>query len=114
MRKLLIIAALGVVAWQAYDRYVYKSDAANEVIFQEASPPEVGGSQQQVDPLSSGERLRSDGFRCDGRKYCSQMTSCEEAKFFLKNCPGVKMDGPRPGEDGPGDGVPCESQWCFD
>jgi len=33
------------------------------------------------------------------------MTSCAEAKFFLKNCPGVKMDGD-------GDGVPCEDQWC--
>ncbi|WP_369822471.1 excalibur calcium-binding domain-containing protein [Pseudacidovorax sp. RU35E] len=44
-------------------------------------------------------------FRCDGRKYCSQMTSCAEATYFLKNCPGVKMDGN-------GDGVPCEQQWC--
>jgi endonuclease YncB( thermonuclease family) len=43
--------------------------------------------------------------RCDGRLYCSQMTSCEEAKWFVKNCPGVKMDGNR-------DGVPCEKQWC--
>jgi hypothetical protein len=33
------------------------------------------------------------------------MTSCEEAEFFLANCPGVKMDGG-------GDGVPCEKQWC--
>lgn len=44
-------------------------------------------------------------YRCDGRTHCSHMTSCEEAKFFLKNCPGVKMDGD-------GDGVPCERQWC--
>jgi hypothetical protein len=44
-------------------------------------------------------------FRCDGRQHCSQMRSCEEAKFFLANCPGVKMDGNR-------DGVPCEQQWC--
>lgn len=44
-------------------------------------------------------------FRCDGRLHCSQMTSCNEAKLFLKNCPGVKMDGD-------GDGVPCEQQWC--
>jgi micrococcal nuclease len=43
--------------------------------------------------------------RCDGRTYCSQMSSCAEATWFLKNCPGVKMDGNR-------DGVPCEMQWC--
>lgn len=44
-------------------------------------------------------------YRCDGRTHCSQMTSCAEAKYFLANCPGVKMDGNR-------DGVPCEQQWC--
>ncbi len=44
-------------------------------------------------------------FSCDGRKRCTQMKSCEEAKFFLANCPGVKMDGDR-------DGIPCEEQWC--
>lgn len=44
-------------------------------------------------------------FRCDGRTYCSQMSSCREATYFLQHCPGVKMDGN-------GDGVPCEEQWC--
>lgn len=44
-------------------------------------------------------------FRCDGRTHCSEMTSCAEATFFLRNCPNVKMDGD-------GDGVPCEMQWC--
>jgi hypothetical protein len=44
-------------------------------------------------------------YHCDGRVYCSQMTSCEEAKYFLSHCPGVKMDGNN-------DGVPCEKQWC--
>jgi cold shock CspA family protein len=44
-------------------------------------------------------------FRCDGRTHCSQMTSCAEATFFLRNCPGVKMDGNN-------DGIPCEKQWC--
>ena len=44
-------------------------------------------------------------YQCDGREYCSQMTSCEEATWFLQNCPNTKMDGE-------GDGVPCERQWC--
>ncbi len=43
--------------------------------------------------------------RCDGREYCSQMNSCEEAKYFINHCPNTKMDGD-------GDGIPCESQWC--
>ena len=44
-------------------------------------------------------------YRCDGRQHCSQMRSCDEAKYFLANCPGTKMDGDR-------DGIPCEDQWC--
>ena len=44
-------------------------------------------------------------FRCEGKTRCTQMSSCEEATFYLRNCPNTKMDGD-------GDGVPCESQWC--
>ena len=44
-------------------------------------------------------------YQCDGREYCSQMHSCEEATFFINNCPNTKMDGDH-------DGVPCERQWC--
>jgi cold shock CspA family protein len=44
-------------------------------------------------------------YACDGRTRCSQMTSCAEATFFIKQCPGTQMDGD-------GDGNPCESQWC--
>lgn len=61
------------------------------------APPAVAPTD--ADPASSAQ------FRCDGRQYCSQMTSCAEAEFFLSNCPGVKMDGNN-------DGVPCEKQWC--
>ncbi len=44
-------------------------------------------------------------FKCDGRRHCSQMTSCKEAKYFLNNCPGTQMDGDN-------DGIPCEQQLC--
>lgn len=50
-------------------------------------------------------KSQAPGFRCDGRTYCSQMTSCEEARYFVANCPGVKMDGNH-------DGNPCQKQWC--
>ena len=55
--------------------------------------------------LATGASFSPAAARCDARLYCSQMTSCAEATWFLKNCPGVKMDGDR-------DGVPCEQQWC--
>ena len=44
-------------------------------------------------------------FKCDGRQHCTEMTSCEEAKFFSSNCSDTKMDGDM-------DGIPCEDQWC--
>lgn len=44
-------------------------------------------------------------FSCQGKTYCSEMTSCAEAKYYIKNCPGTKMDGDS-------DGIPCESQLC--
>ena len=47
----------------------------------------------------------SNKLKCDGRQYCSQMTSCEEATYFLRNCPNTKMDGDA-------NNIPCERQWC--
>ena len=44
-------------------------------------------------------------FVCDGRSYCSQMRSCDEAKYFLSHCPNMEMDGNN-------DGIPCQQQWC--
>ena len=39
---------------------------------------------------------------CGSKRYCAQMNSCLEAKFYLKHC-GIKS------LDGDADGVPCES-----
>lgn len=66
----------------------------------QAASPRPGLLVEQV--ASAGT---SSAFKCEGKKFCGQMTSCEEAKFYLKNCPGVEIDGD-------GDGVPCEKQWC--
>ena len=63
-----------------------------------ADPPQVAPVRvPRPEPVSR--------FSCDGRKYCSQMTSCAEAAYFLQHCPGVEMDGNH-------DGEPCEQQWC--
>ncbi len=43
-------------------------------------------------------------YRCDGRTHCSQMSSYEEALFFIRNCPNTQMDGDH-------DGQPCERQF---
>jgi cold shock CspA family protein len=44
-------------------------------------------------------------FRCDGRTQCSEMTSCEEARFLLKSCAGAQLDPDN-------NGIPCEQEWC--
>lgn len=66
-------------------------------------PADAGESL--VRPAAQSPQPALSNYRCDGRQHCSQMTSCAEATFFLKNCPGVQMDGNH-------DGVPCEQQWC--
>lgn len=44
-------------------------------------------------------------FTCDGRQYCREMRSCEEALFFLNTC-GVRR------LDSDSDGIPCERTHC--
>lgn len=87
IKDLLILAAIAFGAWYGYTRY----EARIKQILGFAPP--------------AAAHLLPDQFKCDGRIYCSQMTSCQEATFFLRNCPGTKMDGN-------GEGVPCEKQWC--
>jgi len=65
----------------------------------------LGTAPQAASVLPLSSKPAAASFKCDGRKYCSQMTSCAEAKSFLQNCPGTEMDGDS-------DGIPCESQWC--
>lgn len=62
-------------------------------------------SQAEADSSDTPQQTANFVRQCDGRQYCSQMTSCEEATWFLRNCPNTRMDGE-------GDGIPCERQWC--
>jgi cold shock CspA family protein len=86
------IAVLCAVSWYAYrERFTFPAAAPQAAEAAEGRRPKA--------VVDSGR------FRCDGRTMCSQMTSCEEATYFNKNCPGVKMDGDN-------DGIPCERQLC--
>jgi len=40
--------------------------------------------------------------QCGSKRYCREMTSCAEAKFYLQQCGRSSLDGDS-------DGVPCES-----
>ena len=52
-------------------------------------------------PPTANKPIASFDPNCGTKKHCSEMTSCEEAKFYLASC-GAKM------LDGDADGVPCE------
>lgn len=95
MKKLLLGTVLGIMGVLAYQRYTGHPAAAGDIgtqSFASEEPAPLGGSAEPR-------------FACDGRTHCSQMTSCAEAEYFLRHCPGVEMDGNN-------DGEPCESQWC--
>ena len=95
MKKLILAVIVVVIAWKGYGACQRASLAAQPA----DSAPEEWVSDEPVDEGSESR------FSCDGRTHCSQMTSCEEATYFINHCPGTRMDGNN-------DGVPCESQWC--
>jgi hypothetical protein len=97
MRRLIAIILVGLVAWRGYETYLARSKVNRP-------PTTADQAAANVDSLFTVTQ-RPPAFKCDGRVYCSQMTSCAEAEYFLRNCPGMKIDGDN-------DGVPCEQQWC--
>ncbi|HSE11117.1 MAG TPA: cold shock domain-containing protein [Rudaea sp.] len=92
-RSIPLTAILALLAAGAAGGYAYRT-------FTLAQPEGPG----QVTPAPS-ETSVAETFACDGRTRCTQMTSCAEAEYFLRHCPGVQMDGDH-------DGIPCEQQWC--
>ena len=89
---LLPVAGLG---WYGYSRYTERAEATTA-----ESQSVMSSPAQATAPVT-----KSPACQCDGRKHCSQMSSCSEAKQFLNHCPGMEMDGH-------GDGIPCEQQLC--
>lgn len=61
-------------------------------------------SSKNTEDISDNKRPNY--YSCSGKQHCSQMSSCEEAKFYINNCPNTKMDGDN-------DGIPCERQLCY-
>ena len=57
-----------------------------------------------VSSAPAAATVNSGGFTCGGKRYCREMTSCEEAKFYLTQCGVRSLDGNH-------DGVPCAKLW---
>lgn len=112
MKKLILLALLVYLGWQYKHPQIDETRLATNAAMTQSdqkATPSVGLLATAADSSPArpvGQLTQSSQtFRCDGRTHCSQMTSCAEATYFLKNCPNTQMDGD-------GDGVPCERQWC--
>ena len=96
MRNVMALVIILWLGWYGYSEYQRRT---HNIEVAESSAP---GAIPSRGPNVAGP---APAYKCDGRIYCSQMTSCAEATYFLQNCPGTKMDGDH-------DGIPCERQWC--
>lgn len=59
------------------------------------------GVKAKAGPMAKAEGNKAQKFSCEGKTRCSEMTSCEEARFYLNECGVSSLDGDK-------DGVPCE------
>jgi cold shock CspA family protein len=89
---LMFIVLIGVFAYDQISRRSFSATTAVAMEGETGTAPIAVPSPPSI-------------FRCDGRQHCSQMNSCAEAKYFLKNCPDTKMDGDH-------DLIPCEQTLC--
>ncbi len=93
--SVIVLAILGYIVYLS-------SSHENRVVM----PIESNSSVPEVSqPIFTRTEAPQVTYHCTGKKYCSEMTSCAEARFYLKNCSGTEIDGD-------GDGEPCERQWC--
>jgi cold shock CspA family protein len=86
----VLVVGFAVNKFKSRETTISWSPPATEVSHQALEQPEIQASKR---------------FTCEGKTRCTQMTSCEEAMFYLNNCPGSVTDGDN-------DGRPCEDQWC--
>lgn len=105
--KVILIALLTIVSLLV-NKYQANRDArqsmptiAEESISAPLAMPKVV-ERSIAKPLVTPSQTQ---YSCQGKTYCSQMYSCEEAQFYQSNCSGTQMDGD-------GDGIPCEDHWC--
>ncbi len=100
MKKLIILVAIAFTGWKIYQQY-----APTPVV--EWSNSETQNSiQYQTPEAMTRATTNAMRFTCDGREYCSEMTSRAEAEYFNRYCPNTKMDGDN-------DGIPCENDSRF-
>ena len=89
LKKLILLALVVIGVWSYYAKNGSLLNAMPTSFENSKSVPDIENPPN---------------YECDGRQHCSQMSSYEEAKYFIENCPNTKMDGDN-------DGIPCERQF---
>lgn len=98
--------------------WVYRQYAHDESLYaieQQAKAARLGlwslPKSQQIPPWEwrhAGVKAESEvptptqKFECGSKRYCKEMSSCEEARYYLEHCGLSRLDGDK-------DGTPCES-----
>lgn len=92
----VLVSANGLIGWVSGD---YLAGAPAVVV---QAPP----ARSVPAPSAPGYSLvqqNQQAASCPGRLYCSQIGSCQEARYYLANCSwGYRLDADN-------DGVPCET-----
>lgn len=88
---LILLIIIGFVVYIGYLRVIHPNSTISSTLYK------VVGERSAL--------TNKNNYQCAGKKYCSEMTSCDEALFYQENCSGTQMDGDH-------DGIPCEQQWC--
>ncbi|RUO55451.1 excalibur calcium-binding domain-containing protein [Pseudidiomarina homiensis] len=93
MKKWILLGILALAAWN----YHLNKQA-------EERGEERGLIKEIVQGVQGAVFKRDPKFRCDGRRFCHEMHSPEEARFFLTNCPETQLDDNA-------NGIPCEEDF---
>jgi len=92
MKKIILLALISLAGWQIYSK--------------QNVPVITNTDIELFNKVDKDFKPSKTKFSCDGRQHCSQMTSRNEAVYFIQNCPNTKMDGDH-------DGIPCENDSRF-
>lgn len=93
MKKWILLAILALAAWN----YHLNKEA-------EERGEERGLIKEIVQGVQGAVFKRDPKFRCDGRRFCHEMRSADEARFFLTHCPETQLDDNA-------NGIPCEDDF---
>lgn len=99
--RIILLLLLASGAWFVWGKYEQRTHAEREAAV--ARQP-----MAKKKPAAGAKAADDTGvsfFTCDGRTACKQMTSCEEARYFIKTCPGFNSGVF-------GEEASCEKQWC--